>query len=277
MEKDYMRSTSRRFQALLFAAAVPFLSGALDAQSFSPEAVWRCSLDNKTYRIQVTDGFVRILPVRTGVLHANLPVKTDKKGREIVMGQWQSSQRTGFLSITEIDDQRVAGHMLIPRAGTAPDGCATRTLAVLTVMANANNGRSGCDNVAVSWNLDNNLTLAEAAAEEAPVEARPPAAITVSEFGQTQTGNPSVGVWVYEDAGSVHYTHIELTLRSDGTYTKTLQARTPGWGGGGVVGAAGLGGTHSGTWTANGSVVHLSGDGNWPPYDHNLTTFRKIR
>jgi hypothetical protein len=58
---------------------------------------------------------------------------------------------------------------------------------------------------------------------------------------------------------------IVLILRANETYTKTLT-------GSGTNQA--LGGTHSGRWTSRGTIVSLSGDGNRPPYDHNLSTFQ---
>ena len=56
-------------------------------------------------------------------------------------------------------------------------------------------------------------------------------------------------------------------LRGDGTYTKTLEARVNG---------APYGGTHDGTWSARGTTVYLSGDGNWPHITHDLSEFRKV-
>jgi hypothetical protein len=76
------------------------------------------------------------------------------------------------------------------------------------------------------------------------------------------------GTWRYATRDASTSQKITLVLRGDGTYTKTLEAR---------VNAADYGGTHSGTWTAKGMVVHLSGDGNWPAYTHDLSTFTKDR
>ena len=59
-----------------------------------------------------------------------------------------------------------------------------------------------------------------------------------------------------------------LILRSDGTYTKTLKS---------VVDGRNYGGTHEGRWTAEGNAVHLSGDGNWPPYTEDLGAFTKMK
>jgi len=76
------------------------------------------------------------------------------------------------------------------------------------------------------------------------------------------------GTYYYEGGDSGGYQKITLTLRSDGTYTKVLNAAVPG--------LSGLGGTHSGTWTASGTSVTLSGDGNFPAFTHDLSAFRKI-
>jgi hypothetical protein len=75
-----------------------------------------------------------------------------------------------------------------------------------------------------------------------------------------------VGTWKYQTSDGPTYQAITLTLKSDGTYTKTLDAQ---------VGGAKYGGTHSGTWTASGTVVALSGDGNFPAFTHDLATFTK--
>jgi hypothetical protein len=73
-----------------------------------------------------------------------------------------------------------------------------------------------------------------------------------------------VGKWVFVkgDAGATY--RITLILRGNGGYTKTLETNI------------GAGGTHSGTWTSEGTVVHLSGDGNWPAYSHDLAQFQKV-
>ena len=76
------------------------------------------------------------------------------------------------------------------------------------------------------------------------------------------------GTWEYEGGDGGAQEKITLTLRADHSYTKTLEANVQG---------SPYGGTHSGTWTANGKVVSLSGDGNWPPYTHDLSLFNKVR
>ncbi len=82
-----------------------------------------------------------------------------------------------------------------------------------------------------------------------------------------------VGSWVggAGDGGAAYV--VELELHADGTYKKTLTAKTNNADGS----HSGYGGSHSGTWKAKGSVVYLSGDGNWPPYSHDLSKFRKVR
>lgn len=87
-------------------------------------------------------------------------------------------------------------------------------------------------------------------------------------FASAQADGASrlAGTWIREKSDSYTYQKITLVLRSDGTYTKTLVARVNG---------APYGGTHSGNWTARGSMVHLSGDGNWPAVDHDLSEFQR--
>jgi len=74
------------------------------------------------------------------------------------------------------------------------------------------------------------------------------------------------GTWRYATSDANTSQKITLTLRSDGTYSKMLDARVNG---------ASYGGTHDGTWTARGMVVSLSGDGNWPALTHDLSSFTK--
>ena len=87
-----------------------------------------------------------------------------------------------------------------------------------------------------------------------------------SEGGQEAT-DQLAGTWVRERSDSNTYQKITLTLRGDGTYTKVLVAQVNG---------APYGGTHDGTWTAKGTVVSLSGDGNWPRITHDLAEFKKV-
>jgi hypothetical protein len=72
-------------------------------------------------------------------------------------------------------------------------------------------------------------------------------------------------VWLKISSDESATSAATLILRADGTYTKKLDASAQG----------AFGGTHHGRWTRNGDLVHLSGDGNWPPYDENLSLFRR--
>jgi len=76
------------------------------------------------------------------------------------------------------------------------------------------------------------------------------------------------GTWQKEVSDAYTSATTILTLRSDKTYTKVFRSK---------VGGAPYGGTHDGTWTANGMVVQLSGDGNWPATRENLREFRKLQ
>jgi hypothetical protein len=76
-----------------------------------------------------------------------------------------------------------------------------------------------------------------------------------------------VGTWLKEVSDATAQQKITLVLRRDGTYRKTLHA---------VIQGVSYGGTHEGTWSINGTIVQLSGDGKWPPYSHDLSEFRQI-
>jgi hypothetical protein len=93
------------------------------------------------------------------------------------------------------------------------------------------------------------------------------------------TGSRSelAGTWRYESASGVGYTEIVLVLKADGTYTKHLKFRTPAMYSGAVGSGPTGGGEHSGTWTATGTVVSLSGDGNWPASTHDLSEFHRVQ
>lgn len=83
-----------------------------------------------------------------------------------------------------------------------------------------------------------------------------------------QDAGQLAGVWIRVRSDGSTYQKITLILREDGTYTKTLEARVNG---------SNYGGTHQGTWTARGTVVSLSGDGNWPALTHDLAEFQRSR
>ena len=76
------------------------------------------------------------------------------------------------------------------------------------------------------------------------------------------------GTWEYERGDGGGQEKITLTMSTDHSYTKTLDATVQG---------SHYGGTHSGNWTATGMVVSLSGDDNWPASTHDLSLFRKVQ
>ncbi len=86
--------------------------------------------------------------------------------------------------------------------------------------------------------------------------------------GATADDRDLVGTWEFQGGEGSAEQKITLTLRRDHSYTKTLEASVNG---------VPYGGTHSGTWNADGMNVRLSGDGNWPPYTHNLSSFHRVR
>ena len=83
-----------------------------------------------------------------------------------------------------------------------------------------------------------------------------------------QSPNQLVGIWESYTSTSRTQKHVVIELREDGSYTKTLAASVDG---------QRYGGTHSGTWTSEGMLVHLSGDGNWPATTEDLRTMQKVR
>jgi hypothetical protein len=235
---------------------------------------WRCSLDGKAYTLESSGG-LRIRPIRSGTITADIPFKLDKKGRQKMEGQWHSGVYQGLLVIQQLSEDHVGGHMLVPSPGVNPTACTSRVAAILANIGGMNQQRTQCTAVAVSWDRQRNLTIEEAAAEESFQLAAPAYSTIQPGNAYESAASPLVGTWVQESASAVNYTRIEITLRADGTYTKTLIARTPMTHGGYVGSGPSLGGTHSGTWTANGMIVNLSGDGNWPPYQHDLRLFRR--
>ncbi len=72
-------------------------------------------------------------------------------------------------------------------------------------------------------------------------------------------------VWLKTAGDNSAFSTTTLILRSDGTYTKKLEASLQGV----------FGGIHLGRWTQQGDILHLSGDGNWPPCTENLTLFHR--
>jgi hypothetical protein len=278
MTNTFQINRCKRLAAVCFGA-LAFLSQSVPAQEASAgNSAWRCSVDGREYRIDEVGGMLRIGGIRVGRIEASLPMKQNKSGKTTIMGQWQAGPYRGFIEITGVNSDRISSFMLVPQNGAAPNACLTRTLAVLTNMSASNGLLPGCGRLDATW-VRQNISIEEAfnsetAAETQQAQQQMQASAKLQPNGETNS--ELIGTWVYEDAGSVHYTRIEITLRPDGTYTKTLQGRTPGWGGGGT-GIGGLGGTHQGRWTAKGMVVDLSGDGNWPQSTHDLSSFRRVR
>jgi hypothetical protein len=85
------------------------------------------------------------------------------------------------------------------------------------------------------------------------------------------------GVWVLETSGDVLYQKIVLTLRADGTYTEQLTYRMLFNRGNTVSTRPASSGTYSGTWTASGQLIKLSGDRERPAASHDLSTFQRQR
>jgi hypothetical protein len=278
MTNTFQINRHTRLAAVCFGA-IAFLSHSVVAREVPAEnSAWHCSADGHEYRIDEVGGLLRIGGIRVGRIEASLPVKQKKSGKTTIMGQWQAGSHRGFIEITGMDSDRISAFMLVPQNGAEPNACLTRTLAVLTNMSASNGRLPGCRRLDVMWERQN-MSVEEAFNSETAAEAqRAQQQMRVPEGLQQggETNGGLIGTWVYEDAGSVHFTRIEITLRPDGTYTKTLGARTPGWGGGGK-GIGGLGGTHQGRWTSSGMVVYLSGDGNWPQSTHDLSGFRRVR
>jgi hypothetical protein len=266
-----------RFAAVLLGGLVLF-SQSIEAQvSSSDTSAWRCSADGFGYRIEEGDGQLRISGIRAGRIEATLPVKQKKSGKVSIMGQWQAGFNGGFIEITGMTPDRITAFLLVPQNGAGPGACRTRTLAAITIMSAQNGQPAGCGHLDITFDRQN-MSVEEAAMQIQQADLQAQAEVEAPN-GSQGGGDPNsglVGTWVSEDSGSAHYTRIEITLRPDGTYTKTLRARTPGWGGGGT-GVGGLGGTQEGRWTASGMVVQLSGDGNWPASSHNLSSFTRVQ
>jgi hypothetical protein len=236
------------------------------------------------FGVQLSESSVQIMPLGSVRFSADLPIKVDKKRRRHIMGKWQNGAAHGFMLIYTISDDTVAGYVFVPQNAASANSCDSRTAALIANMAGAQQNVLNCARQELSWQRENNLTVEQATAEEqqraadtATRQAFVPAISDAASFGGGGESNSLAGVWFSEVASAVQYKRIDLTLRPDGTYTKTFTARTSGWGGAGTVGAPSLGGTHTGRWTANGMMVHLSGDGNWPASDHNLAEFRRVQ
>ncbi len=251
-----------------------------------PDFPWRNIQSDSLYQVEASDSSVRIIPLGSVQFSADVPIKVDKKGRHHIMGIWQNGGQHGFFLINSISDDVISGYALVPQNSASANSCDSRTAAAIANMAGSSQHVLNCARQDLSWRRETNLTVQQAVSEmqraAAAAASRPMVIPTAPGVGFVPVGGGGgdgslAGVWVSEVASAVYYKRIELTLRPDGTYTKTFTARTSGYGGAGTVGAPSLGGTHSGRWTADGLVVHLSGDGNWPPFDHNLAEFQKVQ
>jgi hypothetical protein len=110
---------------------------------------WVFSGDGKTYKIRMENGFLTISP-STGSMFAQLPIKTNKKGQNQIMGQWQSGAIAGFVLIQAMNDQLISGYMLVPLTQGA--NCTTRTAAFMGNWGNDMNHQiEGCRQLNVSW------------------------------------------------------------------------------------------------------------------------------
>ena len=78
---------------------------------------------------------------------------------------------------------------------------------------------------------------------------------------------PYLGTWQREVKDSTGQTKITLQLRADGTYTKILDAFLRG---------KNFHGTEDGVWSANGPLVLLSGNREFPASRHDLRNYQKI-
>jgi hypothetical protein len=236
------------------------------AQSFSnqpsDDQVWRCSLDGKFYTVTNWNG-VHIRAINSGLMMAEVPLQTDKKGRiktdhkgnNKLEGRWGSTTNGGLIVIQDVQPDKIRGFLLAPTPGIPASSCNSRTAAAIFSFGQP---APICNVLTVSWDLQPGVSAAQAAAaemQEVVQQVNFPAA-------QPSTLNNSnqqlVGTWFKEVFDKHAYYTATLVLRGDGTYTKALAF-----------------GTHSGTWTSSGTIVHLSGNGSWPPADENLSLFRK--
>jgi len=78
---------------------------------------------------------------------------------------------------------------------------------------------------------------------------------------------PYLGTWQREVKDSTGQTKLTLQLRPDGTYTKVLDAFLRG---------KNFHGTEDGVWSANGPLVMLSGNREFPASRHDLRSYQKI-
>jgi hypothetical protein len=166
--------TSLTRWALLIPFTLLRVIGAGNAEttgSPSPDVgVWRFSVDNKGYTIQTVGGHLIIKGVRSGAVSADLPIKMQKKGREIVMGQWQNGPKEGFILVKEITAERVSAFVFVPLDPLQPKVCRTRTSAFLANVAAANQHMTVCGSMVVNWIRDQDLTAEQAVEQEVKLE-----------------------------------------------------------------------------------------------------------
>jgi hypothetical protein len=229
-------------------AVVPNLgANASDAQD-GQDLAWRCSRDGKAYRVEISDTFLRIRPIRLGTIAADIPIRRDKKGRTTIEGQFQSGLDRGLLVVQQLSDGYIAGHMLVPVSEANAASCTSRKSAILGSLG----GQIVCTALAVSWDRLNDLSIGQAAADESLQAAYPPSTPTAP--SRVSVPINIVGEWKREIFEGGTSRRLWLTLNANGTYEKTMSARAVGVG---QLPAT----TQTGTWTANGTVVHLSADG----------------
>ncbi len=261
-----------RFAGQLMITTVLFLMTSAriaSAQSFDnqplDDQVWRCSLDGKFYTVTKSDG-VHIRAINSGLMTAEVStladkkgrIKTDKRGNDKLEGRWGSTMYGGLIVIQDVAPDKIRGFLLVPTQGIAASSCNSRTAAAILSI-----GQPGpiCNVLNVSWDLLPGVSAAQATAAEAnPDVQQANVAVAQPSSFNNSSDQQLVGSWYKEVFDGYFAYSTTLDLRSDGTYTKTIRT-----------------GAHSGTWTSSGTIVHLSGDGHWPPTNENLSAFRKTR
>jgi hypothetical protein len=240
------------------------------------EQVWRFSFDQKFYTINYSAG-LHVRPVSAGQLSAEVPLTTDKKGRNKLEGHWVTPASGGLIVVQGLEQNVIRGTMLVPANGNAAFACNSRKAAIFISIGQP---QPVCTVESFTWTLVPNMSVEQAIQQEAQelnASASSLAAQSSSSpgVGATSVDSSYVGTWSNESSSAVSYAKTHLELRADGTYTKTLVAR-PASMGGGVIGAASLGDTHSGTWSVAGpSRVLLSGDALHKPYTQDLSSFTR--
>jgi hypothetical protein len=219
--------------------------------------VWRCSLDQKFYTVTNSNG-LHVRAIGSGQLTADIPLTTDKKGHSKMEGHWTAGASGGLIVIQELGSGAIGGHMLVPANGTAAFACNSRKASIIYSLGQP---QPICTVESVRWIFLSNVSSAQAIQEETQELSQASYSSASSAAQPSSLSNSDqqlVGTWFKEVFdGYARYT-TTLDLRGNGTYTKAL-----------------IGSNHSGTWTSSGKIVHLSGNGNYPPTDENLSLFRK--